>query len=102
MPETGAFYANIIARSAIRRANVVEEARIHADRHADSGVGHWREYGDCQCRQRSAVAPAAVRATGSDGDDLGQFSKAQHRTFACEGGGIPRLPVAKSELRASG
>src|SRR5262245_52624175 len=42
-------YGNHVARPALRRANVVEEARLYLDCCADIGARHRCEYGYLQC-----------------------------------------------------
>src|SRR5262249_4249616 len=63
-------YANTLARSALWRANVVEEPWLHFDRRPDAGARHRREYGDLQRHQRGAVERVAVSASGATGDGL--------------------------------
>src|SRR5262245_3728653 len=56
-----------LARPALRRANVIEAARLHFDGHTHTWPGDWREYGDLQCGQYLATASADRRATGTNG-----------------------------------
>jgi hypothetical protein len=42
----------LIQRSALRRANVTQESRLHVDRRIDAGAGHWREHRNFQRHQR--------------------------------------------------
>src|SRR5262245_29682310 len=58
---SGRAYANTAARPALRRANVVEETRLHVGCCDHAGARHRREHGDLQRGQRRAVAFFAVR-----------------------------------------
>src|SRR5262245_4068331 len=53
-----------VTRHSLRRANVIQEPRLHVDRRHHAGAGHWGEHGDFQRRERRAAAPAAVSRTG--------------------------------------
>src|SRR5882672_672049 len=66
-----AAYANTLARSALRRANVDKETRLYVNRGHHAGAGHRREHGDLYGGQRHAAAPAALRRSRSVGDALG-------------------------------
>src|SRR6266542_4346977 len=70
-------YADTVARPALRRANVDEETRFHADCRDDAQPGHRREHGDLQRRPRGAAQAVALRGTGSTGHDLGAQSVAR-------------------------
>src|SRR6266508_5050640 len=63
-------YANTAAGPALRRASVGEATWLHLDCRADVGVGHRREYGDFQCRQRRVAAPAALPRAAAAGARL--------------------------------
>src|SRR5262249_10298802 len=52
-----------LARSALWRANVVEETRIHVDCSNHSQSGHRGEYGDLQRSPRGSAQAAALRET---------------------------------------
>src|SRR5262245_21022781 len=58
-------YANILARPALRRANVVEEARLHDYSRNHAWFGHRREYYDVQRHQRNVAAALAVQRPGA-------------------------------------
>src|SRR5262249_14994224 len=61
------YYANTLARPALRRADVGKETRFHFDRRHHAGAGHRREYGGFHRRQRSAAAAIAVSRAGAAG-----------------------------------
>src|SRR5215475_9264695 len=57
--------ADTLARPALWRANVMEEAGLHVDCSADAGVGYRREYGDfhaCQCGPFAAASGGGAGA----------------------------------------
>src|SRR5262245_26859869 len=56
-------HANLVARHALRRANVTQESRLHLDRCTDSCARHGREHGDLQHRLCGLTEPAPVQRT---------------------------------------
>src|SRR5262245_39564958 len=75
-------YANTVARPALRRAHVVEEAWLHGACGDYAGARDRREHGDFQRGQRHAVASAAVSATRPVGAFLGQQAAHEHAAIA--------------------
>src|SRR5215475_4557112 len=57
--------ADTLARSALWRANVMEEARLHSGFSFDAGVGHRRQYGDFHARQCGPFATASGGGAGA-------------------------------------
>ncbi|MCG3162512.1 MAG: hypothetical protein JMDDDDMK_03771 [Acidobacteria bacterium] len=60
-------YAKLDSRPALRRANVVEETRIHVDRRHYAQFGHWRDDGDFQRGGCFAAQAAALPGAGAAG-----------------------------------
>src|SRR5215468_3583141 len=58
-------YANILARPALRRANVAEKARLHDCSRYHAWPGDRREQRDVQRRQRNDAAAPAVQRPGA-------------------------------------
>src|SRR6266542_4501045 len=72
-------YANTVTRPALRRANVVEEARLHCCSRYHARPGHRREHHDVQRHQRIVVAAHAVQRTGAARASGGEGSEGRVR-----------------------
>src|SRR5262249_59990367 len=68
-------YANTLARSALRRANVGEETGLHIDRRDHAGSRDWREHGDLQRGLCAAITSAALPGTRAAGDACGKSAR---------------------------
>src|SRR6266511_272057 len=79
-------YANTLARSALRRENIVEETRLHFDRRARHRAGHRRRHDDLQRRGRDYVAAFFVFEPGTIDDALReQAGSGDHARFGVAG-----------------
>src|SRR5262245_37351502 len=93
----GGIYADNMARPAVRRANVIEEPRLHRSRRPDAGARDRREHGDLfSHRSDSASAFARGKAGG-----VGRVAVAR----AEDGEGMERWgqrrPVLLSDVQGS-
>src|SRR5262245_28012752 len=62
--------AKLLAGPALWGANVVEESRLHFNRHSHAKPGRWREHGDLQRDQWGAPGLSALSASGATCDGL--------------------------------
>src|SRR5262245_35148618 len=64
-------YANIMARPALRRANVGEKSRLHLDCRLHAGAWHRRQHSDLQFGEPHSIRAVAVSPRWTGHDDLG-------------------------------
>src|SRR5262245_39831827 len=83
--ETKRDYANTLARTALRRATVDEESRLHAGRRLNAGVGHRREHGHFYRVECGGTAPAGLRSFRAIGGLLGIEPREEFSAPDCVG-----------------
>src|SRR5262245_21515551 len=91
-------YANTLARPALRRANVVEEPRVHFDCSAHAQFGHCREHGHLQCGKCRYAAPVAFQERRPSRPPQREQSRARLAKFQRLASELSRLARAQPDL----
>src|SRR5262245_24852723 len=67
IPDRRSSDANTLARPALRRANIIEEPRLHRNRRPDTGARDRREHGDLFSHRSDSASASAGGKTGGVG-----------------------------------